>query len=115
MDVGTSINTTVQETQTAHKRHKKINLPTLDDIQKLYRHLEKKRANAFKELHQSFSYCHWVALAEVTLSSIHVFNRRRAGEIERILIEDFNNYEKLNKNMYNDIYKSLSTENRKIA
>jgi len=44
-----------------------------------------------------------------------VFNRRRAGEIERVLIEDFNNYEKLNENMYNDIYKSLSTEHKKIA
>jgi len=44
-----------------------------------------------------------------------VFNRRRAGEIERILIEDFNNYEKLSKNIYNDIYKSLPTENRKIV
>lgn len=54
-------------------------------------------------------------MAEATLTSIHVFNRRRAGEIERVLIEDFNNYEKLNKNMYTDIYKSLSAENKKIA
>lgn len=115
VDVGTSINTTVLETQTARKRHKKINLPAVEDIQKLYRHLEKKRTEAFKELHQSFSYCHWICLAEATLTSIHVFNRRRAGEIERVLIEDFNNYEKLNENMYNDIYKSLSTEHKRIA
>lgn len=115
VDVGTSINTTVLETQTARKRHKKVNLPTVEDIQKLYRHLEKKRTDAFKELHQSFSYCHWISLAEATLTSIHVFNRRRAGEIERVLIEDFNNYEKLNGNMYNDIYKSLPTEHKKIA
>lgn len=115
VDIGTSINTTVVETQSAWKRNKKVNLPSVDDIRKLYIHLEKIRTEAFKALEQSFSYCQWITLTEATLTSIHVFNRRRAGEIERILMEDFNNYEKLNKTMYSDIYKSLSAENRKIA
>lgn len=66
-------------------------------------------------LKKSYSYKNWVSLAEATLTSIHVFNRRRAGEIERILIKDFKNYESINKNMYSDIYASLSEENRKIA
>jgi len=43
VDIGTSINTTVTETQSAHKRHKKIQLPSLEDIETLYRHLKKKR------------------------------------------------------------------------
>lgn len=47
--------------------------------------------------------------------SVHVFNRRRAGEIERALIEDFQNLEKLNENMYSDIYKSLSAQHKEIA
>lgn len=64
MDVGTSIDTTVLETQTAHKRRKKVNLSTLEDIRKLYKHLEEKRTNAFKELDQSFSYCHWISLKQ---------------------------------------------------
>lgn len=46
---------------------------------------------------------------------MHVFNRRRAGEMERAHIEDFENYERVNKNMYSDIYKSLSMEDKKIA
>ncbi|XP_050452408.1 uncharacterized protein LOC126852008 [Cataglyphis hispanica] len=46
---------------------------------------------------------------------MHVFNRRRAGEMERAHIEDFKNYERVNKNMYSDIYKSLSTNDKKIA
>jgi len=37
------------------------------------------------------------------------------GEIERILIEDFQNYERLNKNVNNDIFNSLSEENKKVA
>lgn len=42
MDIGTSVNKTVIETQSAQKRRKKINLPSLEDIKKLYQHLNKK-------------------------------------------------------------------------
>jgi len=115
VDIGTSVNRTVMETQSAHKRRKTINLPSIEDIKRLYQHLTKKRVEAFKALQQSFSYYHWISLAEATLTSVHVFNRRRAGEIERILIEDFQKYETLNKNMYSDIYKSLSDKSKKIA
>ncbi|XP_067214617.1 uncharacterized protein [Linepithema humile] len=115
VDIAISVNRTVMETQSTHKRRKTINLPSLEDIKKLYLHLKEKRVKAFKALQQSFSYIHWLSLAETTLTSVHVFNRRRAGEIERILIEDFKNHEKLNKNMYSDIYKSLSDKHKKIA
>lgn len=114
-DIGTSVNRTVTETQSAHKRHKKVILPSLEDIQKLYKHLKKERDEAYMALKQSFSYDNWISLAKVTLTSIHVFNRRRAGEIERMLIEDFQSNEKLNKNMNNDIYNALIEENKKIA
>jgi len=115
VDVSTSVNRTVKETQSAYKRHKKINLPTLEDIKKLHRHLMDQKTAAYAALKESFSYEKWLALAKVTLTSIHVFNRRRAGEIERAQIEDFTNYVKVNKNMYSDIYKSLFEEDRKIA
>ncbi|XP_011882433.1 PREDICTED: uncharacterized protein LOC105570082, partial [Vollenhovia emeryi] len=115
VDIGTSVNKTVIETQSAHKRRKKVNLPSMQDIMKLYKHLEKVRREAYITLEKIFSYENWVSLAEATLTSIHVFNRRRAGEIERILIEDFKNYETINENMYSDIYTSLSEKNRKIA
>lgn len=115
VDIGTSVNKTVIEIQSAHKRHKKIKLPSLHDIRKLYKHLEKVRVETYMTLEESFSYEKWVSLAEVTLTSVHVFNRRRAGEIERMLIEDFKNCESIDKNMYSDIYVSLSEENRKIA
>ncbi|XP_018312232.1 uncharacterized protein, partial [Mycetomoellerius zeteki] len=71
MDVSTSVNKTVLETQSAIKR--------------------------------------------LTLTSMHVFNRRRAGEIERVLIQDFESYERLNENMYSDIYNSLSAKDKKTA
>ncbi|XP_071653728.1 uncharacterized protein [Temnothorax longispinosus] len=115
VDVGTSVNKTVLETQSTHKRHKKINLPSLEDIQTLHKYLTKKRIEAYTALKESFSYEKWLSLAKVTLTSMHVFNRRRAGEIERVLIQDFENYEKLNENMYTDIYNSLSIEDKEIA
>lgn len=103
IDVGTSVNKTVVETQSAHKRHKKINLLSLEDIKRLHEYLAKKRAEAYTALKESFSYEKWITLAEVTLTSIHVFNRRRAGKIERISIKDFENNKRLNENMYSDI------------
>lgn len=115
VDIGTSVNKTVLETQSAHKRHKKINLPSREDIIKLHTYLVKRRTEAYAAIKEFFSYKKWISLAEVTLTSIHVFNRRRAGEIERALIEDFKNHEKVNKNMYGDIYQSLSEEDRQIA
>lgn len=115
VDIGTSVNKTVVESQSAYKRNKKVILPSLQDIKKLHKHLTRKRTEAYDTLEQSFSYENWLTLAQVTLTSVHLFNRRRAGEIERILITDFKNYDKVNKNMNSDIYNSLSEENRKIA
>ncbi|KYN06057.1 hypothetical protein ALC62_03000 [Cyphomyrmex costatus] len=109
------IGETVMETQSAQKRHKKVNLPSLEDIKKLYKYLEKKRTKAYMALQQSFSYYDWLSLAEATLVSILVFNRRRQGEMERILIADFQNYERIHKDMNNDVYSSLSEKDKKIA
>lgn len=103
------------ETQSAHKRHKKINLPSLSDIKKLYTYLANQRTTTYAALKESFSSEKWLALAEVTLTSIHVFNRRRTGEMERAEIKDFEHYVKVNKNMFGDIYKYLSVEDREIA
>lgn len=115
MDIGTSVNKAVIETQSPHKRHKKITLPSLKDVQKLFKYLKKKRIEAYNVLKQFFSYDAWISLVEATLISVYVFNKRRSREIEQILIEDFQNYEKVNKNMNSDIYNSLSEENRKIV
>lgn len=113
-DIGTSVNKTVIETHSAYKRRKKVILPSLEDINILYKYLKRQRADVYMKLQSSFSYPVWLSLAEVTLTSIHVFNRRRTGEIERMFIEDFNSYEKVNEQM-SDIYKTLSVEERKVA
>lgn len=96
VDIGTSVNKIVVESQSAQKRNKKVILPSLEDIKKLHKNLETKRVETYNMLEQSFSY-KWIELAQVTLTLIHLFNRRRAGEIERVLIDDFKNNDKVNR------------------
>lgn len=42
-DYGTTINKIAEETVTQNKRHGKIKLPSMEDIQKLYNYLKEKR------------------------------------------------------------------------
>lgn len=53
-----------------------------------------QRTTALNNLTQKFSFKDWLKLSESTLISIQLFNRQRAGEMERTLIED-KNYEKI--------------------
>ncbi|XP_072750439.1 uncharacterized protein [Anoplolepis gracilipes] len=57
----------------------------------------------------------WLGLAKVTLTSTQVFNRRRAREIERVTIEDFNTREGITKEIYLDLYKSLGANLQQVA
>lgn len=45
---------------------------------------------------------------------LQLFNRRRAGEIERILIEDFQSHTDLNEDTHKELYQSLSSASQKV-
>lgn len=45
------------------------------------------------KLERSFSQEAWICLAEYTLVHLAVFNRKRPGETQRILLDDYKNYE----------------------
>lgn len=113
-DYGTTVNRLVEETQAQNKRQKKIVLPSIDDIKKLYNCLEEKRKAAYEELKQGFVYQTWLSLAQSTLIMLQLFNRRRAGEIERVLIDDFQSYTSINENTHKELYQSLSPDSRKV-
>ena len=87
-----TVNRVVTETHTKVKRQKKTILPRTGDIKSLSNYLKGKMEEYSEKLSKNFSYETWKSLAEVTLTAIQVFNRRRAGETERILIEDYKNY-----------------------
>ncbi|KAL6258235.1 hypothetical protein P5V15_010165 [Pogonomyrmex californicus] len=97
-DYGTSINRT-------------IILPSTEDIRKLNDYLMDMRQKAYNNLMKEYSYRNWLILLETTLISMQLFNRRRAGETERIQIS-FKNYHCIDEETNRDIYKSLSTEGR---
>ncbi|KAK0159474.1 hypothetical protein PV327_011094 [Microctonus hyperodae] len=114
-DYSSSIARTAVETQFRNKRHNKKLLPSQDDIQKLEHHLSHAMKTAYDSLKQTFSSNSWVKLAESCLLSIQHFNRRRAGEIERALIEDFNNHQRVNESTIGTSYQSLNKDERRAA
>lgn len=113
-DYTTTINKVVEETQSQKRRRKKIVLPSIDDIKKLYNYLHQKRKTAYDQLKKGFVYQAWLSLAESTLILLQLFNRRRAGEIERVFIEDFQSYTSINENTHKELYRSLSSTAQKV-
>lgn len=93
IDFSGTVNKVVTETYTKIQRQKKTILPRTSDIKILNNYLRRNIEKNSKILSKKFSYEAWKSLAEVTLIAIQVFNRRRAGETERILIDDYKNYE----------------------
>ncbi|KAL6256689.1 hypothetical protein P5V15_012808 [Pogonomyrmex californicus] len=90
-------------------------LPSLDDIKLLHNFLQTNRRSAFQRLSDEFTYGAWRQLAQFTLISVQVFNRRRVGEIERISIDDYRHQEGIKEKTNSDLYTSLSDEAREIA
>nr|XP_012220711.1 PREDICTED: uncharacterized protein LOC105671285 [Linepithema humile] len=91
-DYPISINIVVHETQGCRMRQRNIVLPSMNDIKMLNSYFKDERTKALKILQNNgFSIQAWRILAETTLVSTMIFNRRRAGELERILIENFKN------------------------
>lgn len=113
VEYGSTINKTVIETQTRNSRRKIIKLPKTSDIKKLTNYLEEKRKSNIQKIENKFT-CHvWKLLAETILIIIQIFNRRRAGEIERAYIDDYKNFMKITEE--DELYKRLSEEEKKSA
>lgn len=111
------INKNVEEAQAKQRRKKKKEkkLPNTEDIYKLTEYLTKLHKQAYDELSVMYSDSSYNLLAKTTLLRVQIFNRRRPGETERILIEDFNDYDRLNEENHPDIMKTLSAEARKLC
>lgn len=102
---------TVDENQLEQKRNKKIELPSSDDIIALRNFLNRRRELYMQRLKEKYSFHDWKELMSVILISLQLFNRRRAGEIERVKIEDFMRYEKIRDD--DEMLEHLSVEEKK--
>lgn len=111
-EIEINVTRTVTESQVHMRRQKTVDLPLTSDIRKFYMYLQKNLEITYNKLKQKFDISTWLNLSEYTLLSIQVFNRRRPGELERILIEDFKKYEGIN-----DVQKDtlLSEETQKMV
>lgn len=89
-DVRTKVNKLVAITKAKNRLLRKLNIPTTADVNKLATFLDTERDKCFVQLTQKYSYEYWLKLSQLTLVTILVFNRRRAGEMRNINTSDFN-------------------------
>ncbi|XP_066603873.1 uncharacterized protein [Prorops nasuta] len=115
LEVAINVNKTAMETQIQQKRRKTVKLPPTEDIKQLHTFLCLKMNKSFNKLQNSFLIHEWMELTESTLISVLLFNRRRPGELERVLIQDFRCYTKIDENTDKDLFHSLSKKNQEIA
>lgn len=92
-DVRTKITRLVNVTIAKNRRGKKLNIPTTADIMKLSQFLDTERDACFLQLTEQYSYQTWLKLLQLTMVSIMVFNRKRAGEMQNLLVTDFHKRE----------------------
>lgn len=97
------------------KRQKLVTLASLQDIKSLNNFLKVNCQLHFKTLQNLFNYTDWKKLSEYTLISVQVFNRRRPGEIQRILVEDFKKYQSVDMEADEELLSSISEELLKSA
>ncbi len=113
-DVGTSILKCVTDTQARMRREKVIKMPTTEDVKRLNRYLKVERTKCFSNLKEKYSYFNWLRLAEFTMASIIIFNRRRTGETQNIVVKDFELREMLSAKSTPE-FAALSEEDKKVA
>ncbi|KAK0072614.1 hypothetical protein PV325_011111, partial [Microctonus aethiopoides] len=103
------------EDQTTIRRNKKIVLPSQEDISKLYMYLKERCENAMVVLKEKFDVSAGTQLSESVVILLIMFNRRRPGESERFLSENYRNQEKIDDALNLDMYSKVSKESQKQA
>jgi len=71
------------------KMNRPQRLPLTEDLQKLNECLNKDIEHHSKLLCDKVNVNSWYELAECTLAKVILFNRKRSGETERLLVESY--------------------------
>lgn len=114
-DIHISISKMVNETQSRMARQKRVILPLSDDVRMLSQYLDAQRIECFTELSKSYSFKNWLKLTEFTMASIIVFNRRRVGDTQNILDDDFRRKEDIDDSTNEEMLSDLSESSKRIA
>lgn len=105
----------VIETQSRMARQKKVILPSSEDVKRLFQYVETQRTEYYNKLLTSYSYNNWLLLSQFTMASIIVYNRRRVGDTENILNDDFTQKEEINQSTNDELFSNLSEHSKQIA
>lgn len=111
----TAINLKARETQARLARHKKVVLPTKHDIETFLNFINRERRCNYTELLENYSHSSFKYGIELCAIYLMVFNRRRVGDVQNILIEDYNHCEGIDEKTDKDIYNSLCDEDKGLA
>ncbi|KAK9731682.1 hypothetical protein QE152_g13487 [Popillia japonica] len=114
-DSSSSIYKTATETQNYNKRNKVVELPQQSDVNKLSSFLLNQITHFYRLLSKQFSVDHWSKLLKYILCYTQQFNRKWAGEIERLLIKDFQSFQSLDKERSSVLYNALNDTERHLA
>lgn len=114
-DMHISINKMVNETQSRMARQRKVILPSSDDVKRLVDYIEAERSASFSVLSKCFDFKEWRRLTELSMASIIVFNRRRVGDTQNILDEDFACKEMITDETHEELLSMLPEQSKRIA
>lgn len=102
-----SVGRTADTNRIVARSRKVVEIPTMKDIQIFFSYLNQQRDLAKTELQNCVNnqsrYSKWVRLAQLSMVSLMLLNRRRPGDVQRIEVEDYNRMQDIDKE--SDVYK----------
>lgn len=101
------------EDAAAKKWNKPRLLPTTEDVMKLNKYIKTCADKAENKLRNKFDQSSYDTLSKSLLLQIMLFNRKRVGESERLLLQDFHKRQNIQKD--SELYNSLSNTEKIIA
>jgi hypothetical protein len=105
------VSSTALETLKTAKMNKPQRLPLTEDLQKLSKMLNETIVSKSMSLLETVNVTTWYELAEATLAKFILFNRKRSGEAERLLVETYSNRNR-DTTPDTDIFNSLSASEK---
>ncbi|XP_019211709.1 uncharacterized protein LOC106097188 [Oreochromis niloticus] len=95
------------------KFNKPSTLPFTEDVRILHHYLQKSAESAFCSLENEATAQNYAQLAQVTLSQIIVFNRRRSGEVSKMRLKSF--LERDKTALHTDVTMGLSEMEQRLC
>ena len=89
-------------------------LPVTDDLLKLRDYHRKEIALCIESLKTKPSYCVWRRLAQLTMTRITIFNKRRGGEMSKLLLQAYTSRPDWKGQTNQEILRSLQPLERKL-